>query len=70
MDPGDTEVPYSRTGWAPQFGWGDDTMESESLLDHATWLEGRLPDTLYGGRLQRVSKMNFSETLAWPCLKR
>ena len=48
-DPGAQEAPYSRTGWAPKFGLGDSTLKSESLLDHSTWLEGRLPDNLYGG---------------------
>jgi hypothetical protein len=49
-DPGSKDPPYSRTGWAPTLGWVmDSATEGESLLDHATWLEGKLPDTLYGG---------------------
>ncbi|KAM3463113.1 hypothetical protein MY5147_000881 [Beauveria neobassiana] len=48
-DPGAKEPPYLRTGWAPKMGWpSEQTFESESLLDHATWLESRLPDSLYG----------------------
>lgn len=51
-DPGAKELPFSRTGWAPKFGAiGDKLAEGESLLDHATWMEGKLPDKLYGGRL-------------------
>ncbi|KAG6044270.1 hypothetical protein E4U17_000623 [Claviceps sp. LM77 group G4] len=65
MDPGDTEAPYSRTGWAPQFGWGDDTMESESLLDHATWIEGRLPDTLYGDWYHNTALIAFACLSSW-----
>lgn len=39
------------TGWAPKFGWpSGDVQEGASMLDHATWLEGRLPDKLYGGK--------------------
>lgn len=50
-DPEAAEPPFSRTGWAPKFGAiGDKIMEQESLLDHATWVEGKLPDTLYGGK--------------------
>lgn len=49
-DPEAEEVPYSRTGWSPRMGWpADDATEQDSLLDHATWVEGKLPDTLYGG---------------------
>lgn len=49
-DPEAKEIPYSRTGWAPRLGWpSDEVLEAESLLDHGTWVEGKLPDTLYGG---------------------
>jgi hypothetical protein len=52
-DPESEEVPYSRTGWAPQLGWPeDDATAQDSLLDHATWVESQLPDTLYGGKYQ------------------
>jgi hypothetical protein len=50
VDPEAEEIPYSRTGWSPRMGWPvDDATEQDSLLDHATWVEGKLPDTLYGG---------------------
>lgn len=50
-DPEATEVPFARTGWAPKFGAiGDKIMDSESLLDHTTWVEGKIPDSLYGGK--------------------
>lgn len=41
-----------RTGWAPQFGFGitKDT-DGETALDHQTWLEGRLDDKYFGGKL-------------------
>ena len=52
VDPEAKEAQYSRTGWAPQFGTlGGEGVELESLLDHSTWVEGRLPDKLYGGKL-------------------
>jgi hypothetical protein len=42
-----------RAGWAPRFGSGDsgESMEGESLLDHQTWMEGKIEDKFYGGRL-------------------
>lgn len=51
-DPGAKEPPYLRTGWAPKMGWPSEKIsESASLLDHSTWLEARLPDSLYGGEM-------------------
>lgn len=39
-----------KTGWAPRFGWPTESVhQAESLLDHATWLEGQIPDKFYGG---------------------
>ena len=50
-DPEAKDAPYSRTGWAPRFGWpADSAMGGESLLDHATWVEGKLPDKFFGGK--------------------
>lgn len=44
-----------QTGWAPQFGWPvESVMEGESLLDHQTWVEGKIPDKYYGGKLPNV----------------
>lgn len=50
-DPEEKETPYSRTGWVPQLGWPADN-EGDSLLDHTTWVEEKLPDHLYGGEFQ------------------
>ncbi len=52
VDPGAAEQPFARTGWAPKMGWpAEKSTEAQSLLDHSTWIEGRLPDSLYGGKL-------------------
>ena len=41
------------TGWAPRFGWPSESAKTaDSLLDHATWLEGQIPDKFYGGKLR------------------
>ena len=41
-----------RTGWAPRFGQGDLTEEeaNASLLDHQTFLEGKIDEKFFGGR--------------------
>jgi hypothetical protein len=39
-----------RTGWAPRFGNGDPKDdEGPTLLDHETWLEGKIGDKFFGG---------------------
>jgi hypothetical protein len=49
----DSERWIERTGWAPRFGNGasNESIEGESLAEHQTWLEGKLEDKFYGGRL-------------------
>ncbi|PNY28037.1 Uncharacterized protein TCAP_02038 [Tolypocladium capitatum] len=65
-DPEAKEAPFSRTGWAPKIGWpSGDAMEGESLLDHATWIEGRLPDTLYGDWYHNVGLVIFACISSW-----
>lgn len=49
-----------QTGWAPQFGWPmESVMEGESLLDHQTWLEGKIPDKFYGGQLRMMQPLHL-----------
>ena len=41
-----------RVGWAPRFGTGETAEEKEdptTLLDHQTFLEGKLDEKFYGG---------------------
>jgi len=51
IDAEDEDRWIERTGWAPRFGNGDtsSSMEGETLLDHQTWIEGKLEDKFYGG---------------------
>ena len=52
VDKEDYESWVARTGWAPRFGNGDPKDdEGPSLLDHETWLEGKLEDKLFGGNI-------------------
>ena len=50
-------------GWAPRFGnpW-DKEEDQTSLLDHQTWLEGKLDDKFFGG--MRLFPMLLSSTIA------
>ncbi|KIE00046.1 transmembrane protein, partial [Metarhizium majus ARSEF 297] len=62
---GSQEAPYSRTGWAPKFGWGGGAINAESLLDHSTWLEGRLPHNLYGDWYHNTALIIFACISSW-----
>ena len=45
-----------RVGWKSRFGQGDltEAEANESLLDHATFLESRLDEKFFGGKLFHV----------------
>ncbi|KFA74977.1 hypothetical protein S40288_02195 [Stachybotrys chartarum IBT 40288] len=59
-------APYARAGWSPQLGWpSESALEAESLLDHATWLEGKLPDTLYGDWYHNAGIIIFACIVSW-----
>ena len=46
----DDDSRWSRVGRAPRFGSGDDEDDDgTTMLDHSTWLEGKLEDRFYGG---------------------
>ncbi|KAL6804708.1 C2 domain-containing protein [Trichoderma sp. SZMC 28013] len=60
------EVPYSRTGWAPQIGWPvESALEAESLLDHTTWVESQLPDHLFGDWYHNTGVIIFACIASW-----
>ncbi len=41
-----------KVGWNQRFGWPvESVLSDDSMLDHATWLEGKIPDTFFGGNL-------------------
>ncbi|KAF3769104.1 tricalbin [Cryphonectria parasitica EP155] len=55
-----------QTGWAPQFGWPvESAMEGESLLDHQTWLEGKIPDKFYGDWYYNAAVIAFACISSW-----
>lgn len=57
---------WSKTGWAPKFGWPTESIhEAPSMLDHSTWLEGRLPDKLYGDWYHNAAIIVFACFASW-----
>lgn len=46
-----------KTGWAPRFGTGSFPGEEDegSMLDHQTWVEGKLEDKFFGGKFSRFT---------------
>ncbi|QIW98420.1 hypothetical protein AMS68_003938 [Peltaster fructicola] len=62
---GDTapEVGYEKVGWAPRFGHPQD--EEGNLLDHQTWLEGKLDDKFYGDWYHNAGVMILACLGSW-----
>ncbi|KAL3424867.1 C2 domain-containing protein [Phlyctema vagabunda] len=56
-----------RAGWAPRFGNGpgDKDDEGESLLDHQTWVEGKLEDKFYGDWYHNTGVIIFACLSSW-----
>ncbi|KAG8533716.1 uncharacterized protein KY384_001457 [Bacidia gigantensis] len=63
----DDAARYEKTGWAPRFGQGDLTEEEagESLLDHQTYLEGRLDDKFFGDWYHNAAVIAFACISSW-----
>lgn len=54
------------TGWSPQFGWPvESVMEGESLLDHQTFLEGKLSDKYFGDWYYNAGVIVFACIASW-----
>ncbi|KAJ5144673.1 Tricalbin [Penicillium atrosanguineum] len=57
----------NRTGWAPKFVTEKTEADDEegTLLDHQTFLEGRLPDTLFGDWYHNAAIIVFACLSSW-----
>lgn len=64
--PEETGMGPKTTGWAPQIGWPAESLrDAPSMLDHSTWLEGHLPDKLYGDWYHNAGIIIFACLLSW-----
>ena len=63
----DDAARYTKTGWAPRFGQGSITEEeaAESLLDHQTFLEGKLDDKFFGDWYHNAAVIIFACLTSW-----
>ncbi|CAG8954387.1 hypothetical protein HYFRA_00006014 [Hymenoscyphus fraxineus] len=61
----DYERWVERTGWAPRFGNGDDDDEDTTLLDHQTWVEGKLDDKFFGDWYHNTAVIVFACLSSW-----
>ncbi|KAK8088567.1 hypothetical protein PG997_003528 [Apiospora hydei] len=56
----------ARVGWQQRYGWPHESpMTGESLLDHQTWLEGKVPDHMYGEWYHNAGVIIFACLASW-----
>ncbi|OCK83371.1 tricalbin [Lepidopterella palustris CBS 459.81] len=68
--PEDDEDRWDRVGWAPRFGQlgaGEEEEEEEegNMLDHQTWLEGKLQDKFFGDWYYNTGVIIFACLSSW-----
>lgn len=65
--PPEEDSRWDRVGWAPRFGMGDGAEEDDgtTMLDHQTWLEGKLDDKFYGDWYHNTGIIIFACISAW-----
>lgn len=54
-----------RFGWAPRFGNGENFDHEGSLLDHQTWVEGKLDDKFFGDWYHNTAVIVFACLSSW-----
>ncbi|KAI0818342.1 C2 domain-containing protein [Xylaria sp. FL0064] len=55
-----------KVGWNQRFGWPvDSALSGDSMLDHATWLESKLPDTFFGDWYHNAAIIIFTSLSSW-----
>ncbi|KAF2644633.1 tricalbin [Massarina eburnea CBS 473.64] len=61
--------PYARVGWSPRFGMpgsdDQDDQEETSMLDHQTYLEGKLEDKFFGDWYHNTGVIIFACLSSW-----
>lgn len=61
----DEDGEYSKVGWAPRFGNPGDHDEEGTLLDHQTFLEGKLDDKFFGDWYHNAGVIIFACLASW-----
>jgi hypothetical protein len=64
----DEDARWERVGWAPRFGMpGSEDKEQDdgTMLDHQTWLEGRIEDKFYGDWYHNTGVIIFACLSTW-----
>ncbi|KAK7528268.1 uncharacterized protein IWZ02DRAFT_4294 [Phyllosticta citriasiana] len=62
----DDEKRWERVGWAPQFGMpGGDVEDEGTLLDHQTWIEGKLDEKFYGDWYHNAGIIVFTALMTY-----
>ncbi|KAI2626304.1 C2 domain-containing protein [Xylaria nigripes] len=55
-----------KVGWEQRFGWPvDSVLEGDSALDHETWLEAKIPDTVFGEWYHDAAVIVFACLASW-----
>ncbi|KAF2815936.1 tricalbin [Mytilinidion resinicola] len=64
--PDDDSARWERVGWAPRFGDLDNGDDEEgTMLDHQTWLEGKLEDKFFGDWYHNTGVIIFACLSSW-----
>ncbi|KAF2748549.1 tricalbin [Sporormia fimetaria CBS 119925] len=63
----DEDARWARVGWKPRFGMpgSDEEPDETSLLDHQTWLEGKLEEKFYGDWYHNTAVIIFACLSSW-----
>lgn len=56
---------FEKVGWAPRFGNPADHDEDGTMLDHQTWLEGKIDDKFFGDWYHNAGIIIFACLASW-----
>ncbi|TGJ85329.1 hypothetical protein E0Z10_g3465 [Xylaria hypoxylon] len=55
-----------KVGWEQRFGWPvESVLDGDSMLDHSTWLEGKIPDAFFGDWYHNAAVIIFASLSSW-----
>ena len=59
------EEEYAKVGWAPRFGNPGDKDDKGTMLDHQTWLEGKVDEKFFGDWYHNAGIIIFACLSSW-----